>query len=85
MFNISPFLSSVTVQCTKGGLFVVVIAKDATLPHVDFDSVSWLGSGNDCGVVDRNSEFSIYNFAVTDCGTIVRVGVQFPCFTKINK
>lgn len=82
MINISPFLSTVTVQCTKDGYFIVVVAKDATLPHLDLTTISMYGEGPACTYVDSNSEFAIYYFAVTQCGTLVRVGVQVPCFSK---
>lgn len=82
MFNISPFLSTVTVQCTKDGHFIVVVAKDATLPSLDLNTISMYGEGPSCTYVDSNSEFAIYYFAVTECGTLVKVRVQFPCCSK---
>lgn len=82
MFNISSFLSTVTVQCTKDGHFIVVVAKDATLPSLDLSTISMYGEGPHCTYVDSNSEFAIYYFAVSQCGTLVRVRVQFFYFSK---
>ncbi|KAM8892304.1 zona pellucida sperm-binding protein 4-like [Spinachia spinachia] len=62
---------AVTVQCTKDGQFIVVVARDATLPNIDLDSISLLGDGPNCKYVDSNSAFVIYNFPVTACGTVI--------------
>uniref|UniRef100_A0A3P9JYB9 Zona pellucida sperm-binding protein 4 n=1 Tax=Oryzias latipes TaxID=8090 RepID=A0A3P9JYB9_ORYLA len=62
----------VTLQCTKDGQFIIVIAKDATLPHIDLESVSFLGSGAECHPAGASSAFAIYQFPVTSCGTIMR-------------
>ncbi|KAM6961191.1 zona pellucida sperm-binding protein 4-like [Aplochiton taeniatus] len=62
----------VTVQCTRDAQFVVVVAIDATLPHLDLESISFLGEGSRCSPVGRNSEFAIYQFSVTECGTVMR-------------
>ncbi|XP_056273560.1 zona pellucida sperm-binding protein 4-like [Pseudoliparis swirei] len=62
---------AVTVQCTKDGQFIVVVARDATLPNIDLESISLLSKAQGCTHVDSNSEFAIYNFAVTSCGTVV--------------
>ncbi|XP_077452426.1 zona pellucida sperm-binding protein 4-like [Stigmatopora argus] len=61
----------VTVQCTKDGQFIVVVARDATLPSIDLESLSLLGEGPACSPVDSNSAFAIYQFPVTACGTVV--------------
>lgn len=82
MFNNLPFLSSVTVQCTKTGEFIVVVAKDVTQPRIDIDTISLKGSGPNCHYIDSNSEFAIYHFNASDCGTTVSVRVQFPCCTN---
>lgn len=82
MFNNPPFPCAVTVQCTKDGYFIVVVAKDATLPSLDLSTIAMYGHGPSCTYVDSNSEFAIYYFAVTQCGTLVKVRVQFPCFSK---
>ncbi|KAI9529987.1 hypothetical protein NQZ68_008226 [Dissostichus eleginoides] len=62
---------AVTVQCTKDAQFIVVVAKDATLPNIDLESISLLGQGQGCTHVDSNSDFAIYNFPVTTCGSVV--------------
>ncbi|KAM4554206.1 zona pellucida sperm-binding protein 4-like [Fundulus diaphanus] len=65
------FAKGVTVQCTKDGHFIVVVAKDVTLPHIDLETISLLGGGQGCTHVDSNSVFAIYYFPVTACGTVV--------------
>uniref|UniRef100_A0A672JGU7 Zona pellucida sperm-binding protein 4 n=1 Tax=Salarias fasciatus TaxID=181472 RepID=A0A672JGU7_SALFA len=65
------FGKAVTVQCTKDGQFIVVVAKDATLPKLNTDTISLLGSGPGCSCVDSNSAFAIYQFPVSACGTLV--------------
>ncbi|TNN55333.1 Zona pellucida sperm-binding protein 4 [Liparis tanakae] len=57
--------------CTKDGQFIVVVARDATLPNIDLESISLLSKAEGCTHVDFNSDFAIYNFPVTACGTIV--------------
>lgn len=53
--------------------FIVVVARDATLPNIDLETISLLGSGQKCTHVDSNSEFAIYQFPVTGCGSVVMV------------
>ncbi|XP_070686206.1 zona pellucida sperm-binding protein 4-like [Pempheris klunzingeri] len=65
------FGKAVTVQCTKDAQFVVVVARDATLPNIDLESISLLGQGQGCTHVDCNSAFAIYQFPVTACGSVV--------------
>ncbi|XP_012734411.1 zona pellucida sperm-binding protein 4 isoform X1 [Fundulus heteroclitus] len=64
---------AVTVQCTRDGQFVVVVAREATLPPLDVSSISMLES-NDvlCGPVDGTSSFAIFQFPVTACGTTLK-------------
>nr|XP_029490287.1 zona pellucida sperm-binding protein 4-like [Oncorhynchus nerka] len=63
---------SVTVQCTKDGQFVVVVARDATLPSLELDSISLLGTnGPHCHAIGTTSVFAIYQFKVTECGTVM--------------
>ncbi|XP_039988549.1 LOW QUALITY PROTEIN: zona pellucida sperm-binding protein 4-like [Xiphias gladius] len=65
------FGKAVTVQCTKDAQFIVVVAKDATLPNIDLESISLLEGGQGCTHVDSNSDFAIYHFPVTACGSFV--------------
>ncbi|XP_061628885.1 zona pellucida sperm-binding protein 4-like [Phyllopteryx taeniolatus] len=65
------FGKSVTVQCTKDAQFILVAARDATLPNIDIETISLLAGGPGCTQVDSNSGFSIYQFPVTACGSIV--------------
>ncbi|KAG1941775.1 zona pellucida sperm-binding protein 2 isoform 1 preproprotein [Pimephales promelas] len=64
--------SSVTMgrPCIRDGQFVVVVARDVTLPRLSLDSVRLLG-GNDpaCSPVGSTPFFAIYQFPVTACGT----------------
>ncbi len=68
----------VTVQCIRDGQFVVVVARDVTLPRLSLDSVHLLG-GNDppCGPVGSTPSFAIYQFPVTACGTSMMVSSCF--------
>ncbi|XP_071272763.1 zona pellucida sperm-binding protein 4-like [Salvelinus alpinus] len=63
---------AVTIQCTRDGQFVVVVARDATLPNLELDSISLLGgNGAHCTPVGITSAFAIYQFKVTECGTVM--------------
>uniref|UniRef100_A0A3P8RE42 Zona pellucida sperm-binding protein 4 n=1 Tax=Astatotilapia calliptera TaxID=8154 RepID=A0A3P8RE42_ASTCA len=63
------FGKAVTVQCTRDAQFIVVVAKDVTLPHLDLQTTSLATGGPGCSYVDSNSAFAIYQFPVTTCGT----------------
>lgn len=65
------FGKAVTIQCTKDAQFIVVVARDATLPNIDLETISLLGQGQGCTHVDSNSDFAIYQFPVTACGSVV--------------
>ncbi|KAI4825872.1 hypothetical protein KUCAC02_021536 [Chaenocephalus aceratus] len=69
--NMCHYGKSVTLQCTRDGQFVMVVAKDATLPNLDLETVSLLGGGENCNSVDTTSAFAIYQFPVTACGTVM--------------
>lgn len=70
------FFLSVTVQCTRDGQFIIVVARDATLPGLNLASISLLGgSSGPCGPVDFSEAFAIYQFPVTACGTTMTVGL----------
>ncbi|XP_023141555.1 zona pellucida sperm-binding protein 4-like [Amphiprion ocellaris] len=64
---------AVTVQCTRDGQFVVVVARDSTVPPTDVTSVSLLET-NDvlCTPVGVTSAFAIFQFPVTACGTTIQ-------------
>ncbi|KAJ8012330.1 hypothetical protein DPEC_G00067540 [Dallia pectoralis] len=61
---------AVTVQCTRDGQFVVVVARDATQPNLDLDSITLI-QGHDvpCKPVGSTRAFAIYQFPVTACGS----------------
>uniref|UniRef100_A0A8C1REC1 Zona pellucida sperm-binding protein 4 n=1 Tax=Cyprinus carpio TaxID=7962 RepID=A0A8C1REC1_CYPCA len=66
---------AVTVQCIRDGQFVVVVARDVTLPRLSLDSVSLLGGSDPpCSPVGSTPSFAVYQFPVTACGTRVMVG-----------
>ncbi|KAG8012555.1 Zona pellucida sperm-binding protein 4 [Nibea albiflora] len=65
------FGKAVTVQCTKDAQFIVVVARDVTVPRIDLEKISLLGQGQHCTHVDTNSAFAIYQFPVTACGSVV--------------
>ncbi|MEQ2277574.1 hypothetical protein XENORESO_004624 [Xenotaenia resolanae] len=62
---------SVTLQCAKNGQFIIVVARDATLPQIDLESVHLLGSGPNCSPVGTTSALAIYQFPVTACSTVM--------------
>ncbi|XP_016374982.1 zona pellucida sperm-binding protein 4-like [Sinocyclocheilus rhinocerous] len=65
-----PRNQKVTVQCIRDGQFVVVVARDVTLPRLSLDSVRLLGGNNPpCAPVESTPYFAIYQFPVTACGT----------------
>lgn len=66
-----------TLQCTKDAQFIVVVARDATLPNLDLDTISFLGNDQNCAPVGTTSTFAIYQFPATACGTIVMVRIIF--------
>ena len=72
----------VTVQCTVDAQFIVVVARDATLPNIDLESISLLEGGQHCTHVDSNSHFAIYQFPVTGCGSVIMVRPLFSLFFK---
>ncbi|XP_060753965.1 zona pellucida sperm-binding protein 4-like, partial [Neoarius graeffei] len=68
------FVLPVTVQCTLDGQFVLIVARDTTVPRITLDSISLLGgSTGPCSPVDSNTAFAIYQFPVTACGTTMKV------------
>ncbi|KAM9352388.1 zona pellucida sperm-binding protein 4-like [Symphorus nematophorus] len=61
----------VTLQCTKDAQFIVVVARDATLPNIDLETISFLEDGQRCSAVGTTSAFAVYQFPVTACGTVM--------------
>lgn len=68
----------VTLQCTRDGQFVLVVARDATLPPINLDSIHMLENDPSglCAPVGSTDTFAIYQFAVSSCGTRVKVGLN---------
>lgn len=59
----------VTVQCIRDGQFVVVVARDTTVPQLNLNSVHLLGNESSCSPVGITAAFIIFQFPVTACGT----------------
>ncbi|XP_062854179.1 zona pellucida glycoprotein 2, like 2 [Trichomycterus rosablanca] len=75
---------TVTVQCTKDGQFVLVIARDATVPEIDLDNISVVEStDSSCKAVDSNDDFAIYQFPVTACGTRIKVDGDYVVYENM--
>ena len=70
---LSNLLFSVTLQATKDATIILVVARDATIPNLDLESITFLGDGPTCSPIDTSSAFAIYQFSVTACGTIMTV------------
>ncbi|XP_036404331.1 zona pellucida sperm-binding protein 4-like [Megalops cyprinoides] len=65
--------NAVTVQCTRDGQFVVVVARDVTIPNLALSSVSLLeGSDSYCGPVGTTAAFVTFQFPVDACGTVMK-------------
>ncbi|XP_061586849.1 zona pellucida sperm-binding protein 4-like [Cololabis saira] len=67
------YRNAVTVQCTRDGQFIIIVARDSTMPPIDVHSISLLAADDDsCGPVDESSAFAIFQFPVTACGTTLK-------------
>ncbi|KAF7700437.1 zona pellucida sperm-binding protein 4-like [Silurus meridionalis] len=75
---------TVTVQCTLDGQFVLVVARDTTLPRISLSSISMLGgNAGPCSPVDSNAVFAVYQFPVTACGTIMMVQAGYVIYENM--
>uniref|UniRef100_A0A8C2KNF9 Zona pellucida sperm-binding protein 4 n=1 Tax=Cyprinus carpio TaxID=7962 RepID=A0A8C2KNF9_CYPCA len=65
------YARAVTLQCTRDGQFVLVVARDATMPRISLDSIHMLENdpSGRCASVDSTASFAIYQFTVSSCGT----------------
>lgn len=54
---------------------IVVVARDATLPNLDLETLSFLGSDQSCSAVSVTSAFAVYQFPLTECGTMLHVSL----------
>ncbi|XP_016365919.1 zona pellucida sperm-binding protein 4-like [Sinocyclocheilus rhinocerous] len=65
------YATAVTLQCTRDGQFVLVVARDATMPHISLDSIHMLENDPSdlCAPVGSTASFAIYQFTVSSCGT----------------
>ncbi|XP_065149731.2 zona pellucida glycoprotein 2, like 2 [Paramisgurnus dabryanus] len=64
------YAKAVTLQCTRDGQFVLVVARDATMPRIRLDSIHMLESvSSECTSVETTANFAIYQFPVSSCGT----------------
>lgn len=73
-----PVFVPVTLQCTRDGQFVLVVARDATMPRISLDSIHMLENdpSGRCASVDSTASFAIYQFTVSSCGTRMKVGMN---------
>nr|XP_055068131.1 zona pellucida glycoprotein 2, like 2 [Misgurnus anguillicaudatus] len=64
------YAKAVTLQCTRDGQFVLVVARDATMPPISLDSIHMVESvSSECASVETTANFAIYQFPVSSCGT----------------
>ncbi|RXN33514.1 zona pellucida sperm-binding 4-like protein [Labeo rohita] len=65
------YAKAVTLQCTRDGQFVLVVARDATMPRISLDSIHMLEKdpSDHCAPVGSTASFAIYQFTVSSCGT----------------
>ncbi len=72
----------VTLQCTRDGQFVLVVARDATMPQISLDSIHMLENdpSDPCAPVGSTASFAIYQFTVSSCGTRMKVGMNGECY-----
>lgn len=68
-------LSSATLHCTNAGFIILVVAKDATVPSIDPDSISLLGDDSGNCSPHVSSAFIVYQFNPNECGTEVHVRI----------
>ncbi|XP_034031393.1 zona pellucida sperm-binding protein 4-like [Thalassophryne amazonica] len=61
----------VTVQCLRNGRVILLLARDATLPYVDTESLSFLDQGQHCNPVATSPSYIVYFLGVNDCGALV--------------
>lgn len=67
--------SSATLHCTKNGQIILVVARDATVPSINLDTVSLLGGSTGTCRPEVNAAFLVYQFTPDQCGTEVTVRI----------
>lgn len=67
--------SSVTLHCTAAAEVILVVARDATVPSINLETTSLLGSGTRCDPITAIS-FVVYYFPLTHCGTVMTVRIE---------
>ncbi|XP_077055632.1 zona pellucida glycoprotein 2, like 2 isoform X2 [Siphateles boraxobius] len=79
------YAKAVTLQCTRDGQFVLVVARDATLPHISLDSIHMLENdpSGHCASVGSTVTFVIYQFPVSSCGTRMKEENGFVIYENI--
>lgn len=77
---------SVTLQCTRDGQFVLVVARDATLPRISLDSIHLLEDdpSGQCASVGTTASFAIYQFSVSSCGTTMKVRYNISSWSLVT-
>lgn len=66
--------SSVTLHCTAAAEIILVVARDATVPSINLETTSLLGSGTTCNPF-KAATFVVYYFPVNQCGTVMTVRI----------
>lgn len=71
-------LSVATLHC-KNGQIILVVARDATVPSINLDTVSLLGDTSSSCRPHINPAFIVYQFNPDECGTevTVRIATRF--------
>ncbi|XP_073707790.1 zona pellucida glycoprotein 2, like 2 [Garra rufa] len=79
------YAKAVTLQCTTDGQFVLVVARDATMPRISLDSIHMLENdpSDHCAPVGSTASFAIYQFTVSSCGTRIKEESGFVIYENI--
>lgn len=71
---LGDLLSSATLHCKRDGKIIFVVARDATVPRIDVNTISLLGDDGNCKP-EISSKFLVYEFTPSECGTVVKVRI----------
>lgn len=87
-YLLCDLLPSATLHCTRGGGIILAVARDATVPSINVDSISLLGHDSPACKPAISTGFIIYDFGVSECGTEVTVrsaSYVWLCFTEFSQ
>lgn len=68
-------LSSATLHCNANGDIILVVARDATVPSIEVNSISLMGDDNPSCSPHVSTAFIVYKFNANQCGTQVTVRI----------